>query len=97
MIGGEIERADGCGPFGDVIDETAAGSDTAFEAIHSFKNFDGLFIFERDKLLSGDREAIDLETRGEIQRKAANFKILIPANRGIVFADGRVVFGDIGE
>jgi len=48
-------------------------------------------------LLARDGEAIYFQAGSEIQREAANFEILIPANGSVIFADGGIVFCDVGK
>ena len=56
-----------------------------------------LLVFERDVLLAGDGEAVDLEAGGEVEGKAANLVVAVVADGDVVVADRGVVFDDVGE
>src|SRR5208337_4016069 len=61
------------------------------------QEFHRILVFQRDELLSGRCQSVDLEPRSKIKREAANLKILIVADRRIILSNGRIIFRHIRE
>jgi hypothetical protein len=74
---------------------TVAGA--ALHAGDALEKLDARLVFQRHILLAGDGHAVDLESRGQVDRKAANFVVAVVAHRRVVLADGGVVLHHVRE
>ena len=97
LIGGQVHGLDRRRSLGDVVDQAAGRSHSAFHARDALEEFDALLVFERHVLFAGDRHAVDLEAGRKIDRKSANLKIAVIADRRIVLADRGIVLHHVGK
>ena len=99
MIRSQIERGPlaGIRLAGCVADHAAGRGYSALKPGNAFHNLDALLVFKGNILLARDGHAIDLQTGCEINRESADLEVAVVADGRIVFADGCVVFDDVGK
>ena len=91
LIGGQIDGLDHRRPLGHVVNQPARGGHAALHAGNALENLDALFVFQRHILLASDGHAVDLQARGQVNRKAANLVDAVIAHRHVIVAHRGVV------